>query len=292
MLKEVVIALILFLCSCGTTKHVAQHSRQNQGFKTSQIYTGAGPTVSRLTPKKYKSNQLLRQLFKQEFTYLGKGMQILAFLSADGEYVLKLCRYNPFKPHWASYYPIRLFYPAPHQQWMNHLEKDFKSYRLAYESLRNETGLVHLHLQQTRGQYPTVVLHDKLGHAWKVDLDEVYFIVQKRADWIIPTLDKLLKEGNMDQARQRLAQLFDMIAARCQKGIKNRDFHFYRNSGFLSDQAIDIDVSQFEYDEAAKKPEMMSYLIRRNLDEGLLQHVKETHPQLIPLIEEQLNRLK
>jgi hypothetical protein len=158
--------------------------------------------------------------------------------------------------------------------------------------MREETGLELLHLQQTQDEFPYTILCDKLGREYSVDLNKAYFVIQKRAHWIIPTLTALLEKGEIDQARQRLSQLVQLVATRCQKGIRNNDFHFFRNSAFTDTGAVDVDVGQYELDNSIRDPEKIRTVVYKTLDEGLKQFVKDDHPELVPLIDEQLQQIQ
>jgi hypothetical protein len=99
------------------------------------------------------SNQVCRILC-QDFNYLGSGEECIAFLSSDGKYVLKFFRTRNLTPKtWLKFIPL----PGLEQYKFKKIDKRmirhrelFTSYKLAYEDLKEETGLIYIHLNKTK----------------------------------------------------------------------------------------------------------------------------------------------
>ena len=73
-------------------------------------------------------------VFDQKFAYLGAGGQCYAFVSDDKQYVLKFFKQHKFRKK-----------NTPASEGIARREKAFTSYKIAYDKLREETGLLFLH---------------------------------------------------------------------------------------------------------------------------------------------------
>lgn len=153
----------------------------------------------------------LKIILQQPFTYIGKGSQSYAFASEDGHYVLKFFKYKHLRPHWLvdALSPLPYFNAYRQKQIkrkQRKLEHLFAGYHLAWSSLRDESGLIFIHLNQTQGLYPTATLYDKIGLKRSVPLDSVVFIVQKKAQTTRQLLDALLTKGDLPAAQSGCAR--------------------------------------------------------------------------------------
>ncbi len=229
-----------------------------------------GP-VSELTPA-------IQSTLDQPFYFLSKGGQCYAFVSQDGTTVLKF-----FKQHhirlWNWFNQVTL---GPLDNYRKHLiEKRvyqssfmFDSCKIALEELKEATGLLYVHLNQTNDFKKKLTLYDNLGILHQIDLDITDFILQKKASPSYTTIKKHLREKNLDAAKECLASLAALIKEKEEKGIADRDFNIKTNIGFIGNQAIEIDVGSFSKGSqletkklelfkewlADKSPELYSYL--------------------------------
>ena len=97
------------------------------------------------------------------------------------------------------------------------LQRDFESYRMAFDELKEETGLVLVHLNPTDWIGKEIMISDKSNVKHAIALDRFNFILQRRADLVYPTIDRLVGEGNIDGAKQALSSILDLFVSRCQK---------------------------------------------------------------------------
>jgi hypothetical protein len=69
-------------------------------------------------------------------------------------------------------------------------------------------------------------------------------VIQKKADYVIPTIKALMKEGKVQEAEARINQIFDLLLSLAQKGFLDGDVALMRNNniGFVQDRAIYIDT--------------------------------------------------
>lgn len=241
--------IVLVLLGAG----VWGYNRANDNFSLSNI------SLKRWSPSK---NPLLnteqeiidaRHILDQPFTYLGKGRQSFIFESQDGKYVLKFIKCQRInvtnfyetvslprfldKKRTANIYEKR-----------DRLKRLFTSMSIAKNPLQEQTGVLFLHIEPVQEIQKTVRLIDKLGFSHTVDIDTVPFILQKKAQKVMPVLKKLLSKKRIVELNNRLNQLIDLFVKRASLGIVNPDASVFRhdNIGFVQDRAIYIDLGTFK----------------------------------------------
>src|SRR5262249_40401492 len=148
--------------------------------------------------------------------YLGRGFQCYAFLSQDGNYVLKFLRHQRLRePAAFDFLPdisfIKRFKERKLEERKKRLRYLFRSFKVAYEHIPEETALLYVHLNKTVKRHPQVTIVDRCQNQYQVALDDVEFVVQRRAFLIKPTLTQLMQEGKLDQAEARIAQIFQLL---------------------------------------------------------------------------------
>lgn len=221
----------------------------------------------------------IRGILSQPYSYLSKGVQSFVFASKDGRYVIKFFRHDHLKaPFWLK--------STSKTKKQNRLHKDFLSYKLAYEQLREETGLVFLHLNKTTDLQLTLDLVDKLGIHHPIPLDQYEFLVQKRAHLLYTALDQMIDDKQMDDAKVTLSNLVQLLATRSQKGIFDKDPDLNTNFGVIGTQPMQIDVGRFR----ASTPKLDKNEIIRITDH-LHQHLMTRCPELDQHLKTQIERL-
>lgn len=192
----------------------------------------------------------LDRALSQKYRYLTRGNQAFAFISEDGCYVLKFFRQKLFEPF--------LLWKLLPSAWLKEgrrakkiwkkeykLQRDFESYRIAFDELKEETGLVLVHLNTTHWIGKNISITDKINIEHLVPLDDFNFVLQKRADLVCPTIDKLMKEGNVAGAKDALSSILELLVSRCQKAISDSDPDLEKNFGFIDGRAVQIDIGRF-----------------------------------------------
>lgn len=208
---------------------------QTGGFSTHKIIT-----EFRIGQEIENKEENVKELLNQPFHYLGKGVQFYAFLSEDGKTVLKFIKQKHSSPsQW--FYTMA----GSHRKQRKRLSKIYSSCHLAYEFLKEETGLISIHLNPKFGttEFP-VTLYDNLGIKHTIDINTTSFILQKKA---LPLLDQFAvwqKEGAKDKAKEGINELVNLIRKRAQLGICNKDARV-RNFGFIDDKIMEIDLGSF-----------------------------------------------
>ncbi len=180
----------------------------------------------------------LSEILDQPFYYLAKGAQSYVFASKDGQTVIKFFRvYHLLPPVWLRALAMPLFLqPYKVCKMIDkriELGKDFLSYKIAFDEMKEETGLIYLHLNKTSHLNKRVTIYDKIGIAYELDMDKMEFLVQKRATLVYPAIDLLMKTERPDAAKEAIGKLVQLLIARCEKRIFDKDPDLNTNFGFL-----------------------------------------------------------
>jgi len=195
----------------------------------------------------------VKKILSQPFRYLAKGRQSYAFISQDDQYVLKLVRTHKFiKPLWSKHLPwlavMRL--EALEDKIQRHA-RAIKSYTLASNKLKKASQIITSSFSQTPlvGGPVFVTLVDGIGREHQINLQRVYFILQKKAVSLDRYFSKLIKEKKDKELSEAVDAFFLHIATRAKQKIFNRDYrNAMRNMGWLNNQIIDCDVGSFYED--------------------------------------------
>jgi hypothetical protein len=172
-------------------------------------------------------------ILNQPFRYLDKGLQFFAFLSEDGQYVLK------FVNHTITTWRL-LFISWEAAKFAPDL---FQSCELTYHQLKKETELLAIHLKPDESEQHFVTLFDHLGNAHRVNLNATSYLLQKKVN--------RAKENPI--TRSDIQCLVKTIKNRQTKGIINQDPKI-PNVGFHDSLAIEIDIGAFSQPHAKDLP--------------------------------------
>lgn len=236
--------------------------------------------------------QELKSWLEQPFTYIGSGGQCYAFASQDGRLVIKFFKHHLRRVPWITDHlplPSRyaLLRERQREKRNRKLLRDFNSYLLAFHYLKEESGLVYIHLNKSEQLKQKVILIDRLGIRHSIDLDQHEFVVQKRGELALPHLHKLLKSSEASEAKEAIDSILSLLVSRCQKGIYDEDPRIHCNLGFLSSKAFLIDVGRLRLDDSRKDPSVYKQDIRL-ITERLKQVLEKESPSLANYLEERL----
>lgn len=208
-----------------------------------------------------KDNELaeVQKILDQPFRYLGKGCQSYVFLSADKQYVIKFLKYQRFRPQF--YLEALSFIPSVQARLIKKTaEKRVKldglidSWKIAYNDLKNESGLVYLHLNYgDRFKKPITIL-DKMGLNHQINPDEVVFLVQKKADMLCSEIVKRMDSRNIESSKLLIHNLVTMLLDEYARGFGDNDHALMQNTGVIGDSPVHIDVGQFSAETRFKNP--------------------------------------
>lgn len=206
-----------------------------------------------------KEQEELSKALNQPYFYLGKGCQSYVFASQDGHYVVKFFKYQRYRIQtWQAYLPPL---PAIVKYRQQKLDKKWKkldgfvrSWKVAFENLKEETGLIFVHLNKTDHLHQHLALFDKLGQPHTVNLDQMEFCVQRKATMLCDTLLELKEKGDLRGAQALIHQLLTLILSEYSRGLADNDHALMQNTGVALGKPVHIDVGQFVFNEAVKQP--------------------------------------
>lgn len=228
----------------------------------------------------------LKEALGNAYTYFGRGGQAYAFFSDDGKYVIKFFKQRLFRP--SLLLKLNPIAPIRNKRIAKRLDKwrrDFFSYKVAFTTLQEETGVLYSHLNPTKHLQTKLTITDRLGIQHQIDLDKFDFIVQKRAERVYDRIDRLMANDNLEGAKQALAQVFTLIDTRAKKGYRDRDPNIRTNCGFIENKAVKIDVGRFILSEEMKNPVFRRAELKRII-EPFGQWIQSTHPALLSELKE------
>lgn len=262
-----------------TTSNIASTLEFDERFETKRISD--------------EDKNLIDSVLSQKFSYLGKGCQSYVFASEDGQYVIKFFKYQRLTPQ--KWHNLFAFIPAFNEhrlmkieQKKLELESIFSSCKLAFDELRQETGLVFVHLNKSKDLNKKLVIFDKLNFEHHLNLDDFEFLIQKRAHMLEATLHQQMKANKADMAKRLLDDLFDTLVAEYQKGFGDNDHALLQNTGVIDGKAVHIDVGQFVQNENLKNMDILTQEIF-NKTYRLRLWLNQQYPELSEHLDQRLH---
>jgi hypothetical protein len=236
-----------------------------------------------LSPPNQLQMEKISAICAQDFHYLGKGSQVYAFKSTDGNYVLKLLKCYHLTPvNWLKAIPLPEHFAYVRDDAVDRRQKKIEdslaSYKVAAELLREECGLVYMQILPSDQFQVPLTLIDKLGRRLSINLAHFGFILQRKADLVFPKITNWLATGDTQSVRLALESIAALIVKRSKKGIQDQDPDLHKNAGLIGTSAIFIDLGSFHInqnvcEEATYMRDL--YKISRRLYEWL----KKEHPE-------------
>jgi hypothetical protein len=237
---------------------------------------------------------LIQKVFPQTYYYLAAGNQCYAFISEDRQYVLKFFKMqNLFPKGWLNSFPLSLFQKIGFKSESGNQffsERIFASYKDAYQFLRDETGLVYIHLNKSCEFNSKVTLIDSKGKKHLLELDKVEFVVQKRAQKIFEHLNELVEQDKYEELRTSIRSFLQLIAGRCEKGFVDQDLSIRNNFGFVGNDAIQFDCATLTRDSSMKYPLNFRHEVMQ-VAERLDLWAAENNPEITLFIQEEAQRI-
>lgn len=218
--------------------------------------------------KKWETHALVREerqqiatTLDQPFSYLGKGCQAYVFESEDGKYVIKFFKHQRFRTQawidWLTFIPaVKEYQEKKAEEKKEKLDKVLTSWKIAFEELKAETGVIYVHLNKSDEWQKKVAIRDKLGLPHQVDLDQTEFLLQRKATMLCPAIDQLVKEGRVEEAELLIDRLLVMLLSEYGRGYADNDHALMQNTGVLDGFPVHIDIGQFIYNEIVKAPKV------------------------------------
>ncbi|MEX0962294.1 MAG: hypothetical protein WDZ28_05515 [Simkaniaceae bacterium] len=226
----------------------------------------------------------LSTICNQPFTFLGSGNHTYAFVSEDNQYVIKFFKQKHMRTQ-------EFFLPLKRKAQRKRLRnRTLLSYEIAFFELKEETGLIFLHLDKSPLFDIQLKIIDQNGTSYTLPANEYEFLIQKKAELAFRYIEKLLKKNQSNEALDAMMALLKLNHRRMEKGIDDRDIQFFKNFGFAEGKAIEIDVGEFTYDEKQKSALHQKKELKR-LSSQLLFYVDHHAPELKSPLEKRLQDL-
>lgn len=230
-------------------------------------------------------------LFSQTYHYLDCGSQSYVFVSEDGETIFKLFKFQHMRtPPWLDFLPSKGKLGEKREKKRALLEKTFNSYSLAYDQLKEETGLLFIHLAKTQHLKQKLTITDKIGRHHTLNLDDVEFILQKRGTLAYTAIAAWMKEGAKEKAESGIRALLNLAAYRCHIGIFDKDPDFKTNFGFIGETPFQMDFGRLSLSEEEKDPKIYGPEMMR-ITRDFESWIAENHPDLLDSFKKELNEI-
>lgn len=236
--------------------------RVTDGFLESNI-AYALPFESRWTIPPLSSLQKaeLASILNQEFHYIGKGCQSYVFASNDDRYVIKFFKYQRFRPQaWLELFTwiplVQEYQEGKIKQKKQKLDHVFASWKMAFEELQDETGVIYVHFNKTPEWTQKLVAYDKMGLKHEFDLNSLEFMVQRKATMLCSKLSQYRNENDLTSAKQLIDKLFVLLLGEYARGYADNDHALMQNTGVFENKPIHIDVGQFVKNPIASDPKV------------------------------------
>ncbi|MBS0627974.1 MAG: hypothetical protein JSS09_07170 [Verrucomicrobia bacterium] len=227
--------------------------KQTDGFAVAKIRLATPYNFQ--THNSEEDKKLALSILSQPLSYIGRGGQCYAFTTADNKYVVKLLKYNNNYPKiWFRLFPFPFGWESYRQKKLSNkktkLEGEYRSYQIAVNDLREETGIIYFHIDSEIE--PSINLHiqDKLGIFHTLPANQYQFYIQKKGTAFYPKIKQLLDSGKIELAKKSLDDLTLYLIKRCQKKITDGDDGIWRNFAFYGDKPFQIDIGQFSYNSS------------------------------------------
>lgn len=254
MLKKLYIgtAFFLFFISLflGLDRFAHHQSRQ---FGLDKI-TNPHPSASEweIPPLSSNEKKALDQILSQKFTYYSKGSQAYVFISEDKQYILKFLKQQKLRAKtWLAYLPLS-FNPFYQEYLFKQMKRNvtFSSCKTAFTELKNETGLIYVHINNSKDLNKKVTIFDKNGQEHRVNVDQTSYYVQKRAHLIYSRISEMMHNKDIIGAKKVISSVFSLIEYLGKNGVVDNDPILRKNFGLIDDIAVQIDIGKLRIDPA------------------------------------------
>jgi hypothetical protein len=253
------------------------------------------PESLSLPPPTSEDLKTLCSACNQPFKYFVKGSQAYAFISEDGKYILKLLKLHHLQSiAWIENLPCPNFCINYRNALINrrrfrtHLT--LTSYKLAAYNLKDECGLLFTQILPSKTYSLPITLIDTLGRSYTIDLAQSSFALQKRADLVLPSLEKWISVGDLLSAKEALTSIISLIKARASKGIQDIDPDLHKNAGLIGTTAIHIDIGSFHQNPHIHETEPLKNDLKK-IFARLLSWLEPRSKELATYVEESIESL-
>lgn len=232
------------------------------GFSVANITTHlANNPAWEMRPLTYQEQDEANNALSQTYRYWAKGHQAYVFISEDEKYVLKFLKFQRIRVDpWLANLPYPSFMNSWVQEKVDHknnkLMELFKSWKIAFENLKDETALLMVHLNKTDHLNQQIKIVDPIGISHSLNLDDAVFLLQKKADLMCPQIQQWMSSNKKEDAQKMISSMLALYISEYQRGLGENDQHILRNMAILDDKPVHIDLGRFVKDEHLKNPKV------------------------------------
>lgn len=298
MSKKMIFRLVFMLLSLVFFVLLAEY--RTDGFRTFKIISNFGFEIfdTKNNSKIYKNIVFSKEeverasrILNMKFYFLSKGNQFYVFESQDHRYVIKFINFKNFSyPSFLKKVPLKVLEKSI-QRKDKRYPLVFSSIALAYEKLKDETGLVFVNLNQDIKFEKQIILINKFGVEKRVALDDACFVLQKKASSFFSTMEKRFKSEGGEAIKKGIDEFFETIEARCRKNIADEDANDeMKNVGIFKNKVLITDIGKLYYNE---KLQNKSDFLREMQDScnSLRDWLNREHREELIYLDEKFKRL-
>ncbi len=244
--------ILVFIVIFTSVGHFCR--KQTKGFSLHKITSKTLSLSQEKTPLDQQLQNQLETILEQPFYFFSRGGQCYVFLSGDGKTVLKFFKQHHIRFwHWFKTISLPTFFDPFREKLLKKHEHQsspylFQSCKIAYEELKEHTGLIYLHLNTTEIFKKKLTIYDNLKIAHQIDLDQTEFVLQKKAEPLRTRFKSLIKTDQIGEAKNCIDSILDLMKERYEKGVYDRDPNMHTNYGFIEGRAIEIDIGSYVKD--------------------------------------------
>lgn len=284
-------AALVLLCFIGVIGIARFCHHATKGFRLSKIQSNLLINEHPIQASA-QEKEFVTQLFKQRFHFIGRGLQSFVFESEDGKHVLKLFNNRYQKKvqlySFLSHFPwIGSWATSRAGYFQGKLIKTCKSYGIAFDEMRDKTGLLYIHLSPTSNLPAKLDLLDPLNICHEINPNQIGFLIQKKATLVYPALKEYLNSNDMEGAKHAISTLIDLFFWKWRHAIADNDPLIRTNYGFIEGEAIQIDVGPLSKMPAFQPLEQNREQIEK-ITASLKFWLNENAPELTPFLDQEL----
>lgn len=189
----------------------------------------------------------LEEFLSQPMHFLGIGSQCIVFSPKNSPYVLKICKANRYQPFsYLTKWPLSSFFNPSLERKEKKKEEDFFNYKLAFTELKEQTGILYLHLNKTDHLKKKITLVDPLFFFYRAKADDLVFYIQKKAIPLRKYVLQLKQENKTQEIQSLFQSLIKMVSFNAKCGIRMKDIHPEKNIGVCQNQPMWIDPGRMK----------------------------------------------
>lgn len=232
----------------------------------------------------------IKGILSKKFHYLTRGRESFIFESEDKKYILKF--FDSTRYYTSIYAPsipfpkfLNDFRKKHYNRRKNKLAFNLSSAKIAYERLKDDSALIYVNLNKTTLFRDKLNITNKYGREFFIDLNDVFFILQKKCDLFYVKYQNSTDENYKNFL---LEAFIDMVHRRTIKLVIDDDIgKKRRNWGIIDKKAVTFDIGRWYVDENLKTPE--GY--KKEMIKGtkiFRRYLAAYEPYKLPLVEKKL----